>query len=563
MYTHPHHTHSPKKYTPSRTPPFTHTLTHTLPQSHTITTPCTTVFTPKEGWTAVTLPVGHDWGRNLIWKSLTQATICLRLQSLVSAAWLHPFSAFISMTALFRALAEANLPRATATFGELLQNFNRQGLNARDLVILSGGLEFELGWARIGCGIAGAVGAAALCWSGGGVVRVVVLGVKGFVVGLVFGGRYVWSGRWVLRFPIVQRPPFFSFKMALPSAFGRALRLSTDAFICSVLLTYLLPDQLKTWETNRQLFLEHIIFFIGSSVLTLCWELNHHLHQVLHTKRSVFAPPKGSAAAETNPSEPLLAALEESPPKSLLQYLAYLDLCMVCESNVDTWRRAAFFEETGETYKRVISVCLKPLEKLASELAEGLEGSSIDKTDQLSLQLHSKTDRLNAKLQEAFVDMQLYVWCTRILAALTARSHTDDRFGVAQLSGSNAAVLSTLLSCLLAVEASMGKKTNVQAPNLMGPANIKWATLSTGRRDDSASIMGKKKGGPLHAKAYAMVDVLKTSIYIIVSEFHDEMMGSTKAGILEKHWIISGKPLYGARELLVQKLGLFLDFRAS
>ncbi|KAK9115673.1 hypothetical protein Sjap_014620 [Stephania japonica] len=37
-----------------------------------------------------------------------------------------------------RALAEANLPRATATLGELLQNFNRQGLNARDLVILSG-----------------------------------------------------------------------------------------------------------------------------------------------------------------------------------------------------------------------------------------------------------------------------------------------------------------------------------------------------------------------------------------------------------------------------------------
>ncbi|KAK9106431.1 hypothetical protein Syun_022442 [Stephania yunnanensis] len=378
-----------------------------------------------------------------------------------------------------------------------------------------------------------------------------------------FWGRYVWSGRWVLGFPIVQRPPLFSFKMVLPSAFGRALRLSADAFICSVLLTTFLPDHFKIRETNRQFFVEHIIFFIGSSVLTLCWELNHHLHQVLHTKRSVFAPPKGSAAAETNPSEPLLAALEESPPKSLLQYLAYLDLCIVCESNVDTWRRAAFFEETGETYKRVVSVCLKPLEQLASELAEGLEGGSLNETDQLSLQLHSNTDRLNAKLHEAFIDMQLYVWCARTLAALTARSHKDDRFGVAQLSGSNAAVLSTLLSCLLAVEASMGKKTNIQAPNLMGPANIKWATLSTGRKDHSASIMGKKKGGPLHAKAYAMADVLRTSIYIIVSEFHDEMMGSTKAGILEKHWIISSKPLYGARDLLVQKLALFLDFRAS
>ncbi|MCL7033632.1 hypothetical protein MKW94_015773 [Papaver nudicaule] len=309
---------------------------------------------------------------------------------------------------------------------------------------------------------------------------------------------------------------------------------------------------------------EQIVLYIGSTAVSLCWELCHHLHQVLHTKRCIFAPSKGSAAAETNPSEPLLAALEESTPRSLLQYLAYLDLCMVCDSNVDLWRRAAFFEESGETYKRVIAVCLRPVEDLTSKLADGLEGSSVDKSDQLSHQLRSPTDtRSDAKLHEAFSDFQLYVWCIRAAASLTARSHKDDRFGVAQLAGCNASVVSTLLSCLIAVEACMGKKTNLQAPHLMGAANIKWAPLNnSGRRDGPSVTVGKKRGGPLHAKAYAMADVLRTSLYIIVSEFHSEMIGSAKTGILDKDWIVTSKPLYSTRDILVQKLGLFLDYRA-
>lgn len=159
--------------------------------------------------------------------------------------------------------------------------------------------------------------------------------------------------------------------------------------------------------------------------------------------------------------------------------------------------------------------------------------------------------------------MQLCKWSAGIVASLTVHSRREDRFGVAQLTESNAAVVSTLISCLLVVELCMGKKTNVHsAQYLMGPAGIKWATLSNGKRDPAVSTVGKRKGSPVYSKAYVMADILRTSIYHIVSAFHKEMVDSTKSGLHDKDWIISAKPCYGSRELLLQKLNLFLNFEA-
>ncbi|KAI9174196.1 hypothetical protein LWI28_013469 [Acer negundo] len=417
--------------------------------------------------------------------------------------------------------------------------------------------------------VSGFVGAVSVCWVNGsfcfsGVEWIWRVGFRGFVCGLLYGLFFVYKQKWVLEFPIIQRPAYFSFKMGLPSAITRALKLSSAAYLSSAVLVVFLADEFMGQLTMGKFITGQIIFYVGTFAVFLCWEISHHLHQVLHTKRFIFAPPKGSAAAERNPSEPLLAALEQSTQNSLLQHLAYLDLCMVCENNVDTWRRAAFFEETGETYKKVIAVCLRPLEQLATKLGEVMEPGNVDKASQLSSQLRSPTDSpVYSKYCEPLNSFQLCAWCARIAAFLTAHSHKEDRFGVAQLSGSNAAVISTLVSCLLAVEAFMGKKTNLQPPHLLaGPAGIKWAPLNTGRRDVGVV---KKNGGPAHSKAYAMADVLRTSIYCIVSAFHDEMMSSAKAGLLEKDWITSAKPqpLFSTRELLLQKLRLFLDYQAS
>jgi nucleoporin NDC1 len=122
------------------------------------------------------------------------------------------------------------------------------------------------------------------------------------------------------------------------------------------------------------------------------------MQQVVHTRRCSFAPPQSTAAAETNPTEFILETLEQSDPRSLMQHLAYQDLCVASECNLEPWRRSAFFEESGETYKRIVTACLRPLEEFTSKITEALEGFASDKPELMSQQ---------SKLFGAFDDFQV------------------------------------------------------------------------------------------------------------------------------------------------------------
>ncbi|KAL4587008.1 hypothetical protein LXL04_011657 [Taraxacum kok-saghyz] len=185
------------------------------------------------------------------------------------------------------------------------------------------------------------------------------LGLKGFIIGLMYG----WSYKtWVYDFPIIQRAPFRRYKLGVGQAFLQAVKLAFIGGVCLLPLS----GQPATGD-----LIEHVIFFFVSFLVFLCWELNRNLMQVFMTKRLVFAiaPTRGSS----NPSGYLVEALEDTTVNPVVRYLAYLDLCMVSVTHCDTWRRAALFETSGETYKRVIAVCLSPLEKLTLALNESNE----------------------------------------------------------------------------------------------------------------------------------------------------------------------------------------------
>ncbi|KAI4319249.1 hypothetical protein MLD38_032873 [Melastoma candidum] len=110
----------------------------------------------------------------------------------------------------------------------------------------------------------------------------------------------------------------------------------------------------------------------------------------------------------------------------------------------------------------------------------------------------------------------------------------------------------------------MGKKTQSPSPNqLIGAGGIRWVLPNSGPGDTLSSVSVKRRKAPIHSKAYTVSDILRTSVYQIVSAFYEEMLAGAKSGTLDRDWIGTSKPPFGTRDLLCEKLRLFLDFRVT
>ncbi|KAI5060257.1 hypothetical protein GOP47_0024677 [Adiantum capillus-veneris] len=419
------------------------------------------------------------------------------------------------------------------------------------------------------CAIAGSLSIMSLTWNSSSHLSAKEEACRGAALGLLYAFWHLYTKRMILRFPIIQRSPFFTLKLGLKEMIRKSLKLavfSVPFAEVSILILNTSTFAVKRKNSENSFVVRELDLVVLAALTALLWETAHHLVEALHTRRFRFAPPLGTSAAETNPSEIFLVALEETEKSSLTHYLATLDLCMLSEHNSDKWRLQALFEETGETYSQVISICSKPLNMLTVKLAKGLDGlSEAHEKDILKHQMKAAGQDVVPPAYQILRDYQLCSWCARILSSLTASSKYIDRYGVAQLRGCNGAVVSSLISCLLVIEVYLGRRSSTHPGQMIGVQSIKWTIPSRGPVVDP----GKKQGFPflkkseLYKKAYAMADVLRTSLYQIVTTFRKEMVVSGPGGmaIAERDWLDKGQPLYGTCELHVQILRLLLDFR--
>lgn len=77
---------------------------------------------------------------------------------------------------------------------------------------------------------------------------------------------------------VLQRLPFFRFKVAICVAIRKALQFSAAAYLLSAVMVVFEADSENV--TFGKFSTEQIMFYVGIFSVFLCWELSHHLHEV-------------------------------------------------------------------------------------------------------------------------------------------------------------------------------------------------------------------------------------------------------------------------------------------
>lgn len=171
--------------------------------------------------------------------------------------------------------------------------------------------------------------------------------------------------------------------------------------------------------------------------------------------------------------------------------------------------------------------------------------------------------------------LQLCAWSIRTATALTIASLRDDQKGTAQLSGSNAAVLSSLLSALMACQelALTGEapdqllRSTVQLISGFPVSLHLLSTLLPPKRATQAipsarphlqkvrNITEAIARGPVCKEAVAMADILQGCVHRIGTAFGEEIVPKWKQRGTNAAWFSTGgSPLFATEDDHVEKM---------
>ncbi|KAK9816593.1 hypothetical protein WJX72_002389 [[Myrmecia] bisecta] len=339
----------------------------------------------------------------------------------------------------------------------------------------------------------------------------------GAVLGLVYALQLFVRNEDVLSFPLVQRPRPFRVKQHLSAAAFAALRVAGLAWLFTWGLTAALPWRIASlWGRNT------LPSLLTGTFVAFCWTLGGYLVNIIWTERLLFARP-----GDPDPNRMLLVALQ-TDQEPLLQEAAFQDLASLAEVEPSiAWRRAEIFrDDSGAAWALLARLCLEEVDSMTKVVSGVLPQTQSRASDAVGVPPSpARWNALPASLKATpsigrpqalarwyvRAHYQRATTCIRILAALTAASRTEDKYGLLQLGEpSLATVTVSLLAALLAVQ---------QYVKYMASITPKAAALAKALRNSPDLSAGAVSTQSIDLPAYALQDVAQTGVYRLVHAF--------------------------------------------